>query len=593
MNRPVYAFDFETFYSRDYSVKDLGTWAYTHHPQFNAYMVSVSGIDDTGEFEWVGEPKDFCWERFQGADLIAHNAAFDLAVARRLQELGIIRTDITLFDRVYDTADLAAYLGAPRSLAEACKMLLGIELDKSTRDKAKGLNWSQMTPEFKEEMTRYAASDARNELELWLKHGHRWPEWEREISRLTREMGERGVPVDVEGLENAIRSLKLTLWETRTQIPWAEDPDAVVLSPKEAALACRKEGVEPPASWAKDDEALKMWLAIHGQTFPWAAKIGEYRSQNMLLKKLEVMKLRTRPDGVMPYGLKYAGAHTLRDSGDQGFNVQNLPKKPMHGVDLRGLICAPEGYTFGIVDLRAIEPCVLSWLAEDNEMLERLHAGEDMYEAWARITHGYEDSQPLKKTNPQLRQLCKVEVLGLGYGAGVDKFMQMPGIMEIDVKISRDQAEESVRAFRGRQYVPYLWNVLEENMRKCRGKTYEMELPSGRVLRYRDVIADTRGLSAVTPRTGKMMRLNYWGGTLTENMVQATSRDVFMHGVLELDKCGLPPVMRVHDEAVCLFREDTAENDLKVMKECMSKVPEWIEGLPLFVEGTLSKRYKK
>ena len=43
-----------------------------------------------------------------------------------------------------------------------------------------------------------------------------------------------------------------------------------------------------------------------------------------------------------------------------------------------------------------------------------------------------------------------------------------------------------------------------------------MELPSGREMRYRDV-RSFAGLNAVIPRMGKMMRLGFWGGTLTEN----------------------------------------------------------------------------
>jgi DNA polymerase I-like protein with 3'-5' exonuclease and polymerase domains len=590
--KTTYSFDFETFYSRDYSVATLGNYGYTHHPEFDPYLLTVEG--DNG-FEWAGHPKEFEWDRFSGSIVVAHNAGFELAITRRLVELGSIPP--IGWDQLYDTADLAAYLGVPRSLAEATKALLGVTVDKSARGEAKGLHWNEMTPAFQEKMLQYAKMDAKLELALWTKHQHRWPEWERRLSQLTRDMCEAGVPIDLEGVEDAIRKLNSVLWTTRTQIPWAEDPDAVVLSPKKAAGACRAQGVEPPKSWAKNDQCFEHWLNLHREKFPWAEAMGEYRSQNMLLKKLQTLRDRTVNNGagyaVMPYGMKYAGAHTLRDSGDQGFNIQNLPKKPMHGVDLRGLICAPEGFTFGIVDLRAIEPCVLAWFAEDEDMLARLLVGEDMYEAWARMTHGYEDPRPLKEVNPTLRQLCKVEVLGLGYGAGVDKFMQMPSIMEIDVKIEREQAEESVRNFRARQYIPYLWEVLEQKMLACTNGTYEMELPSGRVMRYREVRYENGRLQALIPRMGKMMRMAFWGGSLTENLVQATSRDVFMHGVLQLEAAGLPPCIRVHDEAVCLLPEETAEEDLRTMNKCMSVVPEWIQGLPLFTEGKLSKRYTK
>jgi hypothetical protein len=586
----TYTFDYETYYSKDYSIRNLGNYAYTHHKEFDPYLLTVEG--DNG-FEWAGNPLEFPWRaHFKCGDILgAHNAGFDKAVTDRLIELGKI--DFSWEGRtLYDTADLAAYLGSPRSLEQAALQLLGITVDKSARDKAKGLHWHEMTPAFQQEMLKYAKTDAKLELQILKKYLHRWPQWERDISQITRDMCEAGVPIDVEGLDEAIRKLNKTLWETRTMIPWSEDPDAVVLSKKEAAAACRAAGVEPPASMAKDSPEFEEWLDKWGEKFPWARAMVDYRSQNMLLKKLETMKERTRFDGILPYGLKYAGAHTLRDSGDQGFNIQNLPKKEMYGVDMRGLICAPPGKIFGIVDLRAIEPCVLALLSGDQELVDRLLKGEELYEAWARMTHGYDDPRPLKQVNPTLRQLCKVEILGLGYGAGVDKFMIMPDLFEINLTITREEAEEAVKGFRARPFIPALWNTLEEDMQSCAGGNYTMELPSGRVMRYREVRA-AHGLSALIPRVGKMMRLSFWGGTLTENLVQSTSRDIFMHGVRLLAKEGLPPCIRVHDEAVCLLDETNAEEDLQMMQKCMSEVPDWIPGLPLFTEGKLSKRYTK
>jgi hypothetical protein len=160
------AFDYETFYSKDYSIRDLGNYGYTHHEQFDAYMLSVAGEDG---FTWVGDPKDFDWSYFNGKLLVAHNAGFEAAVTERLVELAICPG----FDAValVDTADLAAYLGVPRSLAAAAEQLLGVKLDKSTRDMAKGLKWRDMTLDQQAEMTEYALSDAVNELRLWLEHG--------------------------------------------------------------------------------------------------------------------------------------------------------------------------------------------------------------------------------------------------------------------------------------------------------------------------------------------------------------------------------------------------------------------------------------
>lgn len=595
----IFAIDYETFYSKDYSVRDLGNYGYTHHPEFDAYLLSVAGED----FEWVGNPKDFDWSILKGALILAHNAGFEYAVSKRLLELGIITWDID--DHVLmDTADLAAYCGYPRSLAAASEHMLKVKLDKAPRDKAKGKKWRDMTPEFQSNMKHYALGDAKNELKLWLIWNHMWPEWERELSIETRKMCWRGVPVDIEKVDEAISKLQILLWKVRSQIPWTNDPDAKTLSPKLAAEECRKHGVTPPKSMAKDSEEFAEWLRQHGDDLPFARAMGSYRSINGFLKKLEVMKLRTKTDGFMPIGLKYAGAHTLRDSGDAGFNVQNLPRDPMfedelknflneesEGIDVRGMIVAPPGYILSVCDLRAIEPCCTASLSGDEEMVKLLKAGMDPYEASARATSGYTDPRPLEEVDPEQRKYEKVKVLGCGYGAGAEK-VQIIAKTLVGLELTLQQAAAIVASVRGRKFIPKLWYRLERAMRRSVGQTFEMELPSGRVMRYRDV-RDYGGLSALTPRLGQMLRQKYWGGTLMENLIQSSARDVFMWHILQIIHEGLPPILRVHDEAVGLHKIENAEAELKTIEQIMSTPPDWWLDLPVSAKGYLCQKYEK
>ena len=131
------AIDFESVYDRDYSLKKMGVYNYVYHPRFDAYLMSICGNTTSGPFEWVGHPRDFNqWELLNGATLVAHNAAFDSLVFKRLQEIGTIPPIGKPTWRC--TASMAVYLSAPRSLKGACKQLLGIDVDKSQRDKAQG-----------------------------------------------------------------------------------------------------------------------------------------------------------------------------------------------------------------------------------------------------------------------------------------------------------------------------------------------------------------------------------------------------------------------------------------------------------------------
>lgn len=129
------AIDFESYYDKDLSVVTMGAWHYAR--QTDIYLVSMCFNDGTC---FVGHPKDAPWERCHNIDWVMHNAAFDLTLFRALVERGVVPA-VEPF-AVYDTADLAAFLGYPRSLKEAAKHLLGVEMSKTTRDNMKGVIWN-------------------------------------------------------------------------------------------------------------------------------------------------------------------------------------------------------------------------------------------------------------------------------------------------------------------------------------------------------------------------------------------------------------------------------------------------------------------
>lgn len=614
----IYSYDYETFYSKDYSIRDLGNYGYTHHQEFDAYMLSVA--NDEGV--WVGDPKDFDWSLLEGALVVAHNAGFEQSVTDRLVELEIIPK--VTFGALHDTADLAAYVGSPRSLAAACKTLLGVTVDKGMRDKAKGKRWKDMTPDFQASMALYGGDDALLERRLWMEFGHLWPEWERELSRMTREMCARGLPIELAAVEKGIKGLELRLWETRNKIPWATEETSPALSKKLLGEECRARGVAPPASMAKDSEVFEAWLKENGDKVPAARAMSEYRRVNMLLKKLQTMKLRTRPDGIMPIGIKYGGAHTMRDSGDTGFNPQNMQRDPVcfdaeglvtapakleairaarkQGskldveleIDVRGMICAPEGFLFGVVDLSAIEPCALADLSGDEEKCQMLRDGQDPYEIQARLDGEYTDPRPLAEVDFHLRQTNKVKVLGMGYGAGPEK-IQIIAKNLANIDLEHDEAAALVYKFRKRKFIPNLWKRLEADMFESAQKKedYTMTLPSGREQRYRRVWLYGAALSAEIPRMGALIRIKWWGGSLVENLTQAACRDVFMYGATLVEHAGIDIRLRVHDELVALLPEDTAEDNLATMIKLMSTNPPWWTSLPLRATGHLCKRYTK
>lgn len=589
MSDNIYAIDYETFYTKEYSIKHLGNWAYTHHELFDAYLLAVAG---TNGYRWCGNPSDFEWNILRGQELVAHNAGFELAVTERLKELKLIPEDFT-HGRLYDTADLTAYLGYPRSLENAVFYLLGEKISKDVRANMQDKKFEELSAEEQEEVKAYAQGDSDKELRLWVEHNHKWPEHERLLSEETREMCWRGLPTDIKKVNQAIKTLERKLLHARTIIPWAKEPDAKILSLPRAAQEARKHGIAPPTSFAKDSEEFEKWLKEHGEKFPWAKALGEYRSANRLSKTFQTLKERTDESGIFRYGLKYGGAHTLRDSGDSGFNVQNPPKKSLFGCDLRGgMLTAPEGFILGIADESAIEPRVLSCLSGDEKLREMLAKGMDPYEAQDRVAHGYKDPRPLKEVDPLRRQYMKVEVLACGFGAGAEK-VQLIAKQQVELEITLREAEKIVEGFRSRRFIPDLWQRLESDCRKSAPGDYELELPSGRSLLYREV-KSFGSISAMIPRLNQMMRVKLWGGVLTENITQATARDIFMWHIMEIkNQLGFHALLRSHDEGAWLLPEATAEQDLQNILAIMRTPPPWMPDFPAAAEGALRKHYCK
>ena len=454
----IYAIDFETYYDKQVSITTLGIHQYLHHPDCSIYLVSVYSAE--AGFSYVGKPDKLDWHQFHGHTFVAHNARFDRACFERLRELGIVPADVQVEWQC--TADLVSALGYGRSLKAAVESVFGVAVNKDTRADMCGKTWEDaIRLGMAQRLGEYCLKDAWYAYHLWNKLAPDWSEKERCLSALTRDMGDFGVHVDQPLLADGMQKLLRVMDESMAKIPWA-DGSTPILSPKCLKEECAKAGIPAPISLAQDSEDCAAWEEKYGESFPWVAAMRDYRKANTLKKKLETLESRIKEDGSFAYSLKYFGAHTGRWSGDEGFNIQNMPRVPMFGVDLRKMIIPRPGHTFIISDLSQIEQRVLSWLAGDNDMMEELEKGISVYEAHARSTMGYTDPEPLKHKNPDLYRLAKARVLGLGYGAGAAVFVRIAKTMA-GLDITQHQAQQIVSAFRSsNKHITQLWAKLEQ-----------------------------------------------------------------------------------------------------------------------------------
>jgi DNA polymerase len=356
----------------------------------------------------------------------------------------------------------------------------------------------------------------------------------------------------------------------------------------------------------------------------------------------------------MPFALLYFGAHTGRWSGTAKVNFQNMRKVPIfcgqdglmemddakalaateyfdenkkwpewvkHAIDFRALILPRPGMKMISSDLSQIEPRVLAWMTGNTALLDQLRGGSKLYDAHARATMGWVGTD-LKKEDKGKYGLSKARVLGLGYGAGWEKFITMAkSLAQLDITTEDPEFEEValpngltktvsgygkrsreiVAQFRAdNQDVVAMWRGLDAAMKRSVREDFVVELPSGRKLRYEFVRCERR--TVPDPETGKPVsrevftvgiggrRFVTYGGKLTENVVQAASRDVFGEMLVNMDKAGMTNMFSCHDEAVLEVNQGVKASDVR---EIMSVTPDWMPGLPLDAETKECDRYCK
>lgn len=335
---------------------------------------------------------------------------------------------------------------------------------------------------------------------------------------------------------------------------------------------------------------------------------------------------------------------TLVTDGDKLSEISEAKrkKKPLPSfvqevLDIRALFIPRPGKRMIVSDLSQIEPRVLAWVAGDQSMLSLLATGQSPYEAHARATMGWKGGK-MKDEDLDGYSLAKARVLGLGYGCGWEKFITVAYTMA-GLDITKDDPEsipalapdgspcidgdgnpvmisgygmtskkivEDYRA--SNPLITALWRRLDDDFKASVGGDFSIELPSGRTLRYPDVKQEWKSTRdpknpmkfrkklvttalAYNNRLNAVVREAFYGGLLTENLVQATARDVFGEHCIGLDETsGVEVLWTIHDEAVTEVDEGITAKDIE---HAMSWAPDWIEGLPVAAEAKEVPHYCK
>ncbi len=643
--------DIETYSSRD--LAKCGVYKYVEAPDFAVLLLAYSvdnGPVSCVDFAQGEELPDEILNALADPDVIktAWNAAFERICLSK--HFGLSRP----FDPAQWKCTMvrAARMGLPLSLGQ-CGEVLKLADGKMTEGKTlirffsmPGRNGVRhlpsAAPDRWDTFKKYCIRDVEVEQALLAKVRRLEPaEFDEQLYIADQEINDRGVLIDRELVDAAARfdiEYKAELLKEAQQITGMENPNSAVQIKEYlkrttglAFASINKKNID------EIEDALTYW--------PKARRVMALRREMAKTsnKKYEAMQTCVCDDGRIHGLLQFCGAARTGRWAGRLVQVQNLPQNHLADLDfarslvkagdleefemnyanvtqtlselIRTAFVAAPGHILHVCDFSAIEARVIAWIAGESWVLDVFREGGDIYCATASRMFGV----PVEKHGPNahLRQKGKISVLALGYGGGVPALEAMGGSK---LGLTEREEKETVRQWReANPHIVRFWAIVEKaaftaiktgnTVTIHRGITVGyrwgmllITLPSGRTICYPRAkvsieyddgwrgdheIIEYEGLNQVTK---KWETLRTYGGKLTENIVQATARDILGVVMLRARRDKLPIVFHVHDEIIA---ETPIDRPLADVEALFSDPIDWCRDLPLKGAGYSTPYYLK
>ncbi len=643
--------DFETRWdSKDYTLSKMTTEEYIRDVRFKAFGCCFHEYGSDDPIVWVGGrdlPEYVAGIDWSRTALLAHNAQFDVSIL--CWRYGVRPAFI------FDTLSMGRALRG----VEVGNSLAKLAVDFGLPDKGRAVhstNGLEILPEQIEvELAEYCKHDVFLCEEIFARLIPDYPAKELRLIDMTLRMYTNAcLELDREML---IKALSEEGEKREGLLKKLDVEETALASNDKFAQVLVAMGVTPPTKVSKTTGKEAFAFAKNDALFQ-ALLNGEREDVALLCEaRLRVKSTteRTRAQrfldisgrGPLPVPLSYYGAATGRWTAAKGsaINMQNLKR----GSFLRKAIMAPVGHQLVVGDLSQIEPRVLAWFADYEDMLDIFRSGSDAYAAFGAQMFNIPGLS--KESHPDLRQSAKSALLGCGYGLGwasfasqllvgflgappvrydkafakklgvdaayIDRFVDwddnVKKLREIphtctekELLIHCVAAKKIIDIYRSTAHpVVSFWDMCsklmekslyggEEVVYKCvTFRKEEIVLPSGMSLKYpnlrNEVDKETKQRNWVYGEDG-VKPTKLYAGKITNNIVQGTARVVMTDGMLRVDK-KYPVVGTVHDELLCVVPDAEVEEATGWVLEQMIAQPKYMPDIPLNSEVGAHRRY--
>jgi DNA polymerase len=634
----VVSIDFETRSAVD--LRKTGVYKYASDPSTDIWCMAYKAPWSDDVLVWM--PGDELDTRLTGwiiggGLLSAWNANFERTIWNEVM-VGRYQWPETRIKQWRCTMAQASAMGLPRSLGQAAAVL-GVEEQKDKAGAALMLRMARPrkvnadgsytwwnTKDKIDTLVAYCRQDVRTELSV-AEVLNAMPDSERRLYQLDQRINDRGVKVDLDLIERVSKLANSA----------SENIDAEIKRLTNGQVKAATNAMDLTA-WLRgyglnvnsvDKQTVTRMLGME-KLHPIIKQVLRLRQDGAKSStaKYDAMVNAANADDRMRGLLMYHGAATGRWSG-RLVQPQNFPRPQKkqdeldeiiaklkadedvseHGAGtvlasdlLRSMLVADEGHRLMFADYSAIEARVLAWVARQDDLVETFRKGGDVYKEMASAIYNVN----VESVTDGQRQVGKMAILGCGYGMGGKRFAEQCATMGINV--DEDEAKRIVSVYREKnnriaQYWRDVENDFVEMVKEAgRVRSVELPLPSGRSLTYHNpriiqretpwgAMRDTAQVDTLNSVTRQWVSQIIWGGLLTENVVQATARDLMATAMLALEVKGYNVILSVHDEIISEVPDNFGSLD--EMIDIMTQVPAWAEGCPINAEGKEGKRYRK
>jgi DNA polymerase len=634
-------------------LEDAGAWRYAGDPSTEILCVGYA-VDDSDVQIWtpgqaippefIAAVSDPTW------CIVAHNFAFERAIATHILQPRFDWPEIPLTQQRCSMS-LALANALPAALDNAARALkLDYQKDQEgyllmrrmarprrpRKNEAVGIYWVD-SPELRARLYPYCKRDVETERALY----RRLPPLssiEQRLWELDALINARGFYTDIALAKAACEIARIEQANINTEIRTLTNGEIISLHQVEKikAFVCKhghtltsltKRSVSAVLAHSPADN-IRQLLELRR-----AGARASTRKFDALLKSVD-------SDQRLRGTLRFHASSTGRWSGSR-FQPQNLKKPETKDLDAavdaitagdmarirelgapltvagdiaRGIICAAPGHVLIGADFSAIGSRVLAWLTGEEWKLDTYRqydaTGNPEFEPYCVMA-----SQALKRTvtpDDEIgRTFGKTYDLAFGFGGGRGawrKFDSSDAYSDAEIEGFKIAFRNSHRA------TVKFWHALERSVHRCvrtgmpitlgncfsfsmENGTLFLTLPSGRRLAYPEAclvpgkFEFTRELRYKDNARGGWTDIGAWYGTLVENVVQATARDLLAAAMLHLEAAGYPIVLTVHDEIVCEVSEGFGS--VEEFHRLMTELPEWAGGLPVAAKVWTRKRYAK